>query len=47
MIPEVSQKSEKQLIESTLLGIGFRTISNQDRMLPEGEYWIHIRRVEK
>ncbi len=45
MISENDHKNEKQLIESTLNEIGFRVISSQDRMMPEGEYWIHIRKA--
>ena len=44
MISESDRRNEKQLINSALNGIGFEVISNQDRMMPEGEYWIHVRR---
>jgi hypothetical protein len=40
-------KGEKQIINAALNNIGFKVISNQDRMMPEGDYWVHIRREEK
>jgi hypothetical protein len=46
MISEQDRKTEKQLIDSALNGMGYKVISNQDRMMPEGEYWIHIKRKE-